>query len=97
MNKRIYEVLLGPIASEKAAALEEKENSFAFWVLPDATKKEIRTAVEVLFKVSVHAVHTIRLRPEVRVVGRHKRPGKWRKKAYVKLHAGHVIQLAGEQ
>ena len=97
MNKRIYEVLLGPVTSEKAAALEERENSFAFWVRPDATKKEVRMAVETLFKVGVHAVHTVRLRPEVRVVGRHQRVGKWRKKAYVKLHAGHTIQLAGEQ
>jgi len=59
MNReRAYDIIRGPIITEKATELSE-HNQFAFRVAPDASKPEIRAAVESLFGVKVTAVNTL--------------------------------------
>lgn len=92
--ERIYKVLLGPHVSEKTALAGELDNQFVFRVAGDATKLEIRHAVETLFKVKVEAVRTLNMKGKVKRnrYGYAKKPN-W-KKAYVSLAEGHEIDLA---
>lgn len=95
VKQNVAHVLLAPITTEKSTTMAEKENSVAFWVNPNATKTQIKKAVETFFKdVKVKSVRTqVARRDYVRfreVNGRRKT----RKKAYVKLEAGHEINFA---
>ncbi len=95
MNKeRLYQVLLGPHISEKANVAAETRNTQVFKVRPDATKLEIKKAVEQLFGVKVEAVNTVVIKGKTKRFGR--TPGRRSdiKKAYVTLQAGTEIQLA---
>ena len=56
--ERMYEVVRAPHITEKATLLSEK-NQFVFKVAPDATKPEIKAAIETLFKVKVTGVNTL--------------------------------------
>ena len=56
---RLSKVLVAPIISEKATLIGEKRNQVTFQVLRDATKPEIKAAVELMFKVEVASVQTI--------------------------------------
>ena len=93
---RLAQVLVAPIVSEKATSVAEKHNQVLFKVLRDATKPEIKAAVELLFKVEVEAVRTINQR------GKEKRFGKsigrrdHIKKAYVSLKKGQELNFSGE-
>ncbi len=89
-------VLLAPIMSEKATRLGDRHNVHAFWISLKAKKSDVRQACEELFGVKVSSVNTLRVRPELRVRGRHKRLGSWRKKAYITLAPGESMSLAGE-
>jgi len=62
---RLMNVLVAPIVSEKATMVGEKSNAVTFKVLQDATKPEIKAAVELMFKVEVQGVScsTPRARP----------------------------------
>lgn len=97
-DERLYQVILGPVISEKSIIASDKNNQVVFQVLPDATKTEIKKAVEKLFEVKVDDVKTVNVRGKVKHFGR--LPGKrsnW-KKAYVRLGEGHDIDylsLAG--
>ena len=93
-QERIYKVLLGPHVSEKASLAAER-GQVVFRVAPDATKPEIKAAVEHLFNVEVEAVTTSIVRPKMRRF--RNRPGfhnAW-KKAFVKLKEGHEIDFVG--
>ncbi len=57
-QERAYDIVLGPIITEKATELSE-HNQFAFRVMKDATKPEIRAAIERLFGVKVTGVNTL--------------------------------------
>jgi len=93
---RLATVLVEPIVSEKATAVAEKHNQVLFKVLRNATKPEIKAAVELMFKVEVEAVRTINQR------GKEKRFGKsigrrdHIKKAYVSLKKGQELNFSGE-
>lgn len=84
----VYEVIRRPIVTEKAVAKKDSESTLCFEVAVDATKTDIKGAVQKLFKVKVADVHT------VNNVGKLRRRGKFAgyrndwKKAYVKLKAG---------
>ena len=84
----IYEIIRRPIVTEKAVGKKEAEATLCFEVAVDATKTDIKGAVQKLFKVKVADVHT------VNNVGKLRRRGKFAgyrsdwKKAYVKLKAG---------
>ena len=92
--ERIYTVLLGPHISEKAAIGAEDANQFVFKVAINATKLEIRKAVEKLFNVKVEKVQVIKSKGKVKrnKYGAAKRPDS--KKAYVRLAQGHEIDFA---
>jgi len=94
-TERLINLLVAPHVSEKAARAGEKHNQYVFRVRRDATKPEIRKAVELMFSVEVDAVQV------VNVMGKNKRFGAtmgrrsdW-KKAYVSLKSGQTIDLTG--
>lgn len=64
-QERAYDVVLGPIITEKATELSE-HNQFVFRVANDATKPEIRAAIESLFGVKVTGVNTIKTKGKVK-------------------------------
>ncbi|MDF1482168.1 50S ribosomal protein L23 [Extensimonas sp. H3M7-6] len=92
---RLMQVLLAPIVSEKATMVAEKANAVAFKVLQNATKPEIKAAVELLFKVEVQGVSVLNTK------GKQKRFGKTMgrrdnvRKAYVTLKPGQELDLTG--
>ena len=93
--ERLHQVLRRPIVSEKSTNVAESSQQVVFEVLTDATKNEIKTAVESLFEVSVEGVQVINVRGKVKRFG--KTPGKrtnW-KKAYVRLAEGDDIDFLG--
>lgn len=93
---RLAKVLLAPIVSEKATMAGEKHNQVLFKVLRDATKPEIKAAVELMFKVEVEAVNVVNVKGKTKRFGG--RPGRRDhvKKAYVALKAGQELNFSGE-
>lgn len=93
---RLASVLLAPIVSEKATAVAEKHNQVLFKVLRDATKPEIKAAVELMFKVEVVAVNVVNVKGKVKKFGRSIGRRDHIKKAYVSLKAGQELNFSGE-
>ena len=93
---RLASVLLAPIVSEKATQVAEKHNQVLFKVLRDATKPEIKAAVELLFKVEVEKVSTVVQKGKVKKFGRSIGRRDHVKKAYVSLKAGQELNFSGE-
>ncbi|MCV2351061.1 50S ribosomal protein L23 [Paucibacter sp. AS339] len=93
---RLASVLLAPIVSEKATAVAEKHNQVLFKVLRDATKPEIKAAVELMFKVEVEAVNVVQVKGKVKRFGRSIGRRDHVKKAYVSLKAGQELNFSGE-
>lgn len=94
-KERLYQVLLQPHVSEKTTMAAEKARQICFEVSTDATKAEIKAAVEQIFDVKVDAVQVVNMRGKVKRSGR--KVGKrnnW-KKAYVRLQEGHDIDFVG--
>jgi large subunit ribosomal protein L23 len=93
-QERVYQVLVGPHISEKAAIVADLNNQYVFKVAIDATKLEVKKAVEQLFKVDVADVQTLKVKGKVKRTkfGFSKRPS-W-KKAYVRLEQGQDIDFA---
>ena len=93
---RLATVLVEPIVSEKATAVAEKHNQVLFKVLRDATKLEIKAAVELMFKVEVEAVRTINQRGKEKKFGKSMGRRDHIKKAYVSLKKGQELNFSGE-
>ncbi|MGB8437257.1 MAG: 50S ribosomal protein L23 [Burkholderiales bacterium] len=99
---RLLNVLLAPVVSEKSTFIGEKNNQYVFRVASDATKPEVKAAVELVFstkdkKLQVLSVQMASVRGKQKRVGRFLgRRASW-KKAYVRLAPGHDIdfQAAG--
>jgi len=87
-------VLIAPIVSEKNTRSGERENSVGFWVNPNATKRDIKKAVEIFFKVKVDSVRTLVKRRDFVTFGQISGRVKRKKKAYVKLSKGQQINFA---
>jgi len=87
---------MAPIISEKATSVAEKNNQVLFKVLRDATKPEIKAAVELLFKVEVEKVSTVIQKGKVKKFGRSIGRRDHVKKAYVSLKAGQELNFSGE-
>ena len=86
--QRLMEVLLAPQVSEKSTFVGEKHNQYVFRVAADATKPEIKAAVELMFKTKVRAVQVSNVKGKEKRFGRHVgRRRNW-KKAYVSLMPG---------
>lgn len=98
-QERLTQVLLAPVVSEKSTFVGEKNNQFVFRVAPDATKPEVKAAVELLFspkdkKLEIEAVRIVNVKSKEKRMGRFVgRRGAW-KKAYVCLKEGHDINFA---
>ena len=90
--ERLYGVILAPVVTEKATRLNEF-SQVTFRVTLDATKPEIRAAVEQLFGVTVERVNTVLMKGKTkRFRGREGQRSDW-KKAIVRLQAGQTIDL----
>ena len=86
--QRLMEVLLAPQVSEKSTFVGEKHNQYVFRVAADATKPEIKAAVELMFKTKVRSVQVSNVKGKEKRFGRHVgRRRNW-KKAYVSLMPG---------
>ncbi len=94
-TERLMLVLLAPQVSEKSTLVGERNNQYVFRVTSDATKPEIKAAVELMFKKKVQSVQVLNVK------GKEKRSGRtlgrrrnW-KKAYVSLMPGEEITYQG--
>jgi len=95
--ERIYKVLLGPHISEKATIVAEGAQQVVFRVSSDATKPEIKTAVEELFNVKVEGVNVVNAKGKTKRTARGLGKRSDVRKAYVRLAEGSEIDfLAGE-
>jgi len=84
-QERLLQVILAPIVSEKSTLVAEKNQQVAFRVATDATKPEIKAAVELLFNVKVEGVSTVNVKGKTKRFGRFVGRRKDWKKAYVSL------------
>ena len=94
--QRLMQVLSAPVISEKATMVAEKRNQVVFRVLRDATKPEIKAAVELLFKVDVESVRVANIKGKVKRTARGTGRRNHVKKAYVCLKAGQELNFAQE-
>ena len=93
-NERLYKIILGAHISEKASALGDEVNQFAFKVTKDATAPEIKEAVEKIYDVEVKKVSVMNVKGKIKRNWRGiSRKPSW-KKAYVCLRAGHDIDFS---
>ena len=65
-NEKVFSVLLAPRVSEKTARLQEVSNQYVFEVSSDATKADVKAAVEQLFDVKVESVNVVQVKGKVR-------------------------------
>lgn len=96
MNQdRLLQVLLSPHVSEKSALAADNGNQYVFRIATNATKLEVRRAVESAFDVKVDAVRVVNVKGKAKRFGaRMGRRSDWRK-AYVRLQPGQEIEFAG--
>ena len=94
-QERLHQVVRRPVISEKSTIAADSMHQVIFEVLDDATKSEIKQAIEALFDVTVQRVRVVNVRGKIKRFGR--TPGKrknW-KKAYVRLAEGDDIDFLG--
>lgn len=96
-QERIFSVLKAPHISEKATLVAEKGNQFVFKVAKDATKAEIKAAVEELWEVKVKSVKTLVVKGKSKRFGRSMGKRSDWKKAYVSLQDGFDIDFLGAE
>jgi large subunit ribosomal protein L23 len=94
MSERLMQVILGPQVSEKSTFVGDKHNQVVFQVARDATKPEIKAAVELLFKVQVQSVATANTKGKPKRFGKFSGRRRHSKKAYVCLKPGQEIDFA---
>ena len=89
----VHQIIVAPVITEKSSAAYGARKEYAFRVLTDATKPQIKGAIETLFNVTVTDVRTLVVRAKRRTQGQHvgRRPS-W-KKAFVTLKEGDAIQV----
>ena len=98
-HERLMKVLLAPVVSEKTTFIGEKNNQYAFRVASDATKPEVKAAIELMFsskdkKIEVVAVQIANVKGKEKRFGRFIGRRKNWKKAYVSLKQGQEINFA---
>jgi large subunit ribosomal protein L23 len=92
LDPRLYDVIVSPVITEKATALSE-QNKVVFRVRPEATKPQIKEAVEKLFEVKVVSVNTLVTKGKTKVFRGRKGQRSDVKKAVVTLQAGETIDV----
>lgn len=93
-QERLLQILLAPQVSEKATYVADKNEQVVFFVVPDATKPEVKAAVEMLFKVQVDSVQIANAKGKVKRFGRTMGRRSDAKKAFVCLKPGQEINFA---
>lgn len=93
-EERLLKVLLAPVISEKATFVAEKNEQVVFLVTPDATKPEIKAAVELLFKVQVESVQVANRQGKQKRTGRFIGRRNHTKRAFVSLKPGQEINFS---
>ncbi|TRZ64826.1 MAG: 50S ribosomal protein L23 [Rhodocyclaceae bacterium] len=97
MNKfnqeRLLQILLAPQISEKATYVADKNEQVIFFVAPDATKPEVKAAVELMFKVQVESVQISNMKGKAKRFGRFNGRRSDAKKAFVCLKPGQEINF----
>jgi large subunit ribosomal protein L23 len=93
-QERLMQVLIAPQVSEKSTFVGEKNNQFVFRVLQDATKPEIKAAIELMFKVEVNKVQTLNTKGKEKRFGRFVGRRRSWKKAFISLKPGQEINFA---
>lgn len=93
--ERMYSIILGPHVSEKSTLLGELNNQYTFKVALNASKPEIKQAVETIFKVTVEDLKVMVVKGKTKRTARGKlrQRSDW-KKAYVRLQDGQQIDFA---
>jgi large subunit ribosomal protein L23 len=92
-QERLLKVLVEPHVSEKSAIVGDAHNQVVFKVTPDATKSEIKAAVEQLFDVTVETVNVVNLKGKRKRFGRLEGHRSGVRKAYVRLAEGQEIDF----
>jgi large subunit ribosomal protein L23 len=92
--ERLLQVLVAPQISEKATYIADKNDQVVFIVTPDATKPEVKAAVELLFKVEVKSVQIANLKGKIKRAGRNTGRRSDVRKAFVCLKPGQEISFA---
>ena len=95
-NERLMTLLLSPVVSEKGTFVADKHNQAVFRVQQNATKPEVKAAVELMFKVSVESVQIANVKGKQKRLGRFAGRRRGWKKAYVSLKPGQEINFATE-
>lgn len=95
-QERLMQILAAPIVSEKSTYVADKFNQVIFEVLPDATKPEIKAAVELMFKVEVTGVRISNTMGKSKRFGRYLGKRVDTKRAYVSVKPGQEINFTGE-
>jgi large subunit ribosomal protein L23 len=97
MSINLYQltrVLEAPVISEKSSIVAERDKQIVFKVQKNATKKQVKSAVEAMFNVEVDAVRVLNVKGKQKRFGRSLGQRSDWKKAYVKLKDGHDIEFA---
>ncbi len=92
--ERLLQVLVAPQVSEKATFIADKHDQVVFIVTPDATKQEVKAAVEMLFKVEVKSVQVANLKGKIKRSGRNIGRRSDIRKAFVCLESGQEINFS---
>ena len=90
--KHYSDIIIAPVITEKSMA-NRQNNVYTFKVVKDATKTDIKKAIEEAFKVSVKSVNTLNTKSKRRRVGRYSGRTKTYKKAIVTLESGSSIEI----
>lgn len=93
VESKLANILLAPVVSEKSSISAEIARQFVFKVHKMATKKQIKSAVEMMFNVEVDSVHVLNVKGKIKRFGRSLGKRSDWKKAYVKLKQGHDINF----
>ena len=93
-QERMCEVLRYPIVSEKSTMVAERNKQIVFVIASDATKSEVKTAVEKIFSVRVLSVQVLNVRGKEKRFGRTLGRQSDKRKAYVRLHADDDIDFS---
>lgn len=96
-QERLLKTILSPHLSEKATIAAEKRREYVFEIASDATKPEVKQAIEELFKTQVSAVRIVNVKTKPKRFGGMLGRSKAWKKAYVTLKEGQEINFAGGQ
>jgi len=95
-DHRLMQILLGPVVSEKATMVAEKNEQVIFQVARDANKLDVKKAVELLFKVEVDSVQIVNQKGKPKRFGRFEGRRDHVKKAYVNWKPGQEINFEAE-